>query len=432
MSANGSLRTKNFYKKMNNLSKKFPLDATGVGANETGYDSLKTTPPAHYTEGTLLADMKNAAKFIQDPKLKEFMKDADGIGTPATRASMIDSLKKEAYLKVTGKKIISTEKGRSLVSQCMDGMTDPGRTAVWESKLQEIAAGKLHYMEFVNAQKAETLKVINYVKSNKIEIAGAKKKGPLEKHPCAVLGCMEGGEISLMEGKFGFFWSCGRRKEGCSHKIKGNDKQDPYIEEARPIEEKQGHGLTCEKCKKGTMRTRVVAKPGANQGKTFLACDAKHCNNAVFDGFESTKPPSSTGPSKAKAFAQESIEPLPGEGSACTGCGNGILQTKKVFKKESPAFGKRFLACSERCNAKAIWEDQIPAQGVIGAETLVPDLSNPWRLPGEGKPCPKCSAPLVTQKVPATNLKMKGKRYLNCSSPTCQNTIWEEKAMKMF
>lgn len=412
---------------MLDLSKRFPQGAKGKGCEESGYESKKTTPPKRYTEASLLADMENASKFLTDEKQREALREAEGIGTPATRAATINDLKTEGYIKNKGKEIISQEKGRSLIKQSPQDMIDVGKTAIWEQYFKEIAGGRVSHQEFINAQKTQTKKIIDETRQRKISIAGAKQRGPLECHPCAVVGCMDGGEILLREGKFGKYWSCSRRNDGCTNKIKGSEKQDPYIDDEAPVQEIKGSGEPCPKCKKEKLVTRVVKKEGPNKGKSFLACPSRSCGHTVFDTLTSGDGHASGGGS-----TQSKPEPLPGEGTPCKHCGNGILATRKVFKKESPAFGKRFLACSDNCGAKAIWEDQIPAQGIVTAERLVADTSKPWRLPGEGKPCPSCGSDLVTQKVSADNKKAANKRFLKCSNPTCTQVIWEERAMKLF
>ena len=74
----------------------------------------KRTKPKYHTEGSLLTAMENAGNKIDDEELREAMKE-NGLGTPATRASIIETLKKREYISTKGKSLISTEKGRALV-----------------------------------------------------------------------------------------------------------------------------------------------------------------------------------------------------------------------------------------------------------------------------------------------------------------------------
>lgn len=68
----------------------------------TEIKSLKTTPPAHYTEGTLLTAMVNVARFVTDERLKKQLRETEGLGTEATRASIMKTLYDRGYIKKKG------------------------------------------------------------------------------------------------------------------------------------------------------------------------------------------------------------------------------------------------------------------------------------------------------------------------------------------
>lgn len=109
----------------------------------------KTTPPKPYTEATLIADMRAVAKFVTDPKLKAILKDTSGIGTAATQAGVIETLKKRGFVEIKRKNLISTPFGREVVARMPKAMTDPGVTAAWEDALGMIAAGKYQPRDFM-------------------------------------------------------------------------------------------------------------------------------------------------------------------------------------------------------------------------------------------------------------------------------------------
>lgn len=94
-----------------NVSQALPEVENGVKGKslKAGFVSQTTTPPARFTEGTLIKAMENIYKYIEDPELNKFLKDGDGIGTSATRAGIISELKKRKFLEVKGKAIVSTE-----------------------------------------------------------------------------------------------------------------------------------------------------------------------------------------------------------------------------------------------------------------------------------------------------------------------------------
>ena len=102
-----------------------------------------TRPPSPYTEGTLLDDMLAAGKFIQDdPELRKVLKEVSGLGTSATRDSILEGLVRDKYLERKGKALRATEKGRKFIAW-IEGveptLTDVAVTARWEADLALVA-----------------------------------------------------------------------------------------------------------------------------------------------------------------------------------------------------------------------------------------------------------------------------------------------------
>ncbi len=118
----------------------------------------KTTPPEPYTEGTLTEDMRNVAKFVTDDRLKQILKDSKGIGTPATRANIIEVLKNRGFCAPEKDKLRSTEFGRAVIRHLPRQVKDPGLTAAWEEALDRIAEGRYSPSEFM-------LKIESFVRS---------------------------------------------------------------------------------------------------------------------------------------------------------------------------------------------------------------------------------------------------------------------------
>src|SRR5271157_1908521 len=101
-------------------------------------EDKETRPPPRYNEGTLIEAMQNAWRFVDDEVLRERLKEAKGIGTPATRAEIIGGLKKQAFLIAQGKNIVPTKTGLSLfgaLKQADPSLVDPGLTAQLECLL---------------------------------------------------------------------------------------------------------------------------------------------------------------------------------------------------------------------------------------------------------------------------------------------------------
>jgi DNA topoisomerase-3 len=113
----------------------------------------ETKPPARFTEATLLSAMEGAGKLLEDEELREAMRER-GLGTPATRAQVIEGLLLDGYIERRGKELVVTAKGLSLITLLRNLHTDvlckPELTAEWEFRLKQMAHGKLdrrHFME---------------------------------------------------------------------------------------------------------------------------------------------------------------------------------------------------------------------------------------------------------------------------------------------
>ena len=107
---------------------------------------LSTKPPARYTEATLLSAMEGAGKLVDDEELREAMSER-GLGTPATRAGIIEGLLGESYLRREGRELVPTAKARQLMTLLsgldVTELTSPELTGEWEHKLKQIEQGLL-------------------------------------------------------------------------------------------------------------------------------------------------------------------------------------------------------------------------------------------------------------------------------------------------
>ncbi len=108
---------------------------------EVGSEEKETKPPRRYSDASLLAAMETAGKLVDDDELREAMKDS-GIGTPATRAAIIERLIDVAYVERDGRALVCTEKGLNVV-RLLDGhpLTSPGLTGEWEHRLGRMETG---------------------------------------------------------------------------------------------------------------------------------------------------------------------------------------------------------------------------------------------------------------------------------------------------
>ena len=117
-------------------------------------EDKETRPPPRYKEGTLIEAMQNAWRFVGDEALRERLKEAKGIGTPATRAEIIAGLKRQGFLAAQGKNIVPTERGLALfgvLERADPGLVDPGVTAEMECLLDDVLTGRQEMMGAIDA-----------------------------------------------------------------------------------------------------------------------------------------------------------------------------------------------------------------------------------------------------------------------------------------
>jgi len=157
----------------------------GEAVDTSAVDSLRkeTQPPRRYSEGSLLAAMETAGKEIEDSELREAMKDS-GIGTPATRASIIERLIDVGYLDREGRALLATEKGVQVIGLLAEHpLTSPGLTGDWERRLRLIEQGtdsRPAFMSDIAKFTKETVEQLDKLKDAKIERANLG--------PCPVCG----------------------------------------------------------------------------------------------------------------------------------------------------------------------------------------------------------------------------------------------------
>ena len=113
-----------------------------VDTLEVAAEEKVTKPPRRYSDASLLAAMETAGKLVDDDEMREAMKDS-GIGTPATRAAIIERLIDVGYIERDGRSLVATEKGLNVI-RLLDGhaLTSPGLTGDWEHRLGRIEHGE--------------------------------------------------------------------------------------------------------------------------------------------------------------------------------------------------------------------------------------------------------------------------------------------------
>jgi DNA topoisomerase III len=110
----------------------------------------ETKPPRRYTDASLLGAMETAGKLVDDDELREAMKDS-GIGTPATRAAIIERLIDVGYVERDGRSLVATEKGLNVIRLLDDHpLTSPALTGEWEHRLARIEHGEERRQQFMD------------------------------------------------------------------------------------------------------------------------------------------------------------------------------------------------------------------------------------------------------------------------------------------
>ena len=143
-------------------------------------ETKETKPPPRYNEGTLIEAMQNAWRFVEDEVLRDRLKEAKGIGTPATRAEIIGGLKRQDFLVAQGKNIVPTETGLKLfgvLKQADPALVDPGVTAQLECLLDDVVVGKQEMVGAIDAVCEVALRIIGKLKDGS-STGGAPLLGP--------------------------------------------------------------------------------------------------------------------------------------------------------------------------------------------------------------------------------------------------------------
>lgn len=162
-------------------------DGESAALSQAKVEAKKTKPPPRYTEGSLIAAMQDAWKFLPADRadLRERLKEAKGLGTPATRAEVIKGLKDQGFLVAKGKNVVPSEAALELyrlLAESAPRLVDPGVTALWETALDEVVLGKRPALQVVKSVADDAAKIIDVLKSKAPERpAGGADGAPSEK-----------------------------------------------------------------------------------------------------------------------------------------------------------------------------------------------------------------------------------------------------------
>lgn len=221
-----------------------------VAAIRTTVAKKTTKPPERFTASTLLQAMKEIHKYVQKEALKKQLKDVAGIGTEATRASIIDELINAKLLIENKKRLSPADQAYLLIDNLPDELTYPDTTAVWEAELQAIVQQKADLAGFMDRQAKAVTALCAQSRQQTVPNAQLGE-------PCPQCGQ---GNLKLKIGIKGKFWACSQ-----------------YPACKATYEDKNGKPQTkqypCPRCQ-GTLKLRTSAK-GKFWGCThYPACKA--------------------------------------------------------------------------------------------------------------------------------------------------------------
>jgi DNA topoisomerase-3 len=228
---------------------------------EASAEQMETKPRPLYTMATLLADLTRVAKYVRDDRLRKLLIEKDkgkegehgGIGTPATRDTIIATLFERGYLAEKGKNIVSTTTGREFYDCLPDQAKYPDMTALWHEQQKAIQAGERDAESFVRELMAYIGGEVDTVKVNGI---GVKIDAP----PCPECG-RPLRRIKKKE-KNEFFWGCTGFSEGCKYACEDKAGK-PVPKEAAAVSTLH----KCMACGKGLTR-----RPSKKRGVFWWGC----------------------------------------------------------------------------------------------------------------------------------------------------------------
>jgi len=284
----------------------FVVGESGMHAPELA--ERKTVPPRPYTDATLLQAMETAGRLVDDEELKAALK-ARGLGTPATRAAILETLLRRAYLVRDKRALRITDLGRYLVALVPhDELKSPALTGEWEAKLDAMARGQGDAGAFMTA-------IVAYAREL-VARSGGAAIDPARLGPCPRCG------KEVIEGQRGF--GCSAWQEGCGF-VLWKEYRGATIDAARAREllqrrvslrpcalEDIGERVLC-LTGKGTVLDLAVPSGGSQRAGRPVA------------GVEA--------PGRAPALRRQRRDPGAGPRprTPCPRCGGGMVETEQAY-----------------------------------------------------------------------------------------------------
>ncbi len=168
----------------------------------------KTTPPPLFTEASLLAALVRVADYVTDPEIKKLLKEKDkdkkdehgGIGTPATRAAILETLKKRNYVTVEKGKLLPTDTGYALFDALPAVAVNPDMTALWSEKQASIESGDMTVEQFIDELYADLAHLVGNAKIDNLAVEPTSKSSQFNRLDVKCPNC--GAEIAVTPKRF--------------------------------------------------------------------------------------------------------------------------------------------------------------------------------------------------------------------------------------
>jgi len=193
-----------------------------VNVEELKLLEKKTSSPKLYNEATLLTAMETAGKQIEDEELRENMKSI-GLGTPATRAGIIEKLVSVGYIKRNKKNLVPTENGIKLIELVPEKLKKPDLTGEWEQSLNKITSGDEKSQNFIVNIKKYVYDIINEGKRSNLANVSFTGNNLYNSNKEVIGICPKCGQ-SIFESEKGFYCSGFRNYPKCNFGIWKSDK----------------------------------------------------------------------------------------------------------------------------------------------------------------------------------------------------------------
>ncbi len=181
-------------------------DGMPVRCVDAKAEARQTRPPKRHTEASLLAAMEHAGRLVDGEAAAEAMRER-GLGTPATRAAVIETLVRREYVRRDGKALVPTERGEHLVALAPAELREPATTGEWEARLHRIEAGEEDAGSFLGGIADLTRQIV-------ADVAGQQRAAPAVPAAESLGPCPRCGKGQIVEGRKGFGCSRWRPEDG--------------------------------------------------------------------------------------------------------------------------------------------------------------------------------------------------------------------------